>query len=335
MLKKHGPFYRPVLKKAWEITRQNKFLWVFGLFAALAGNGGIYEILVKGFDRVVSQGEIFSPFSGSGLYGWGIFTLPRLEDIYAKSPLFLNFFWIIVLFVLVALGALVCLNIASKSALVNCVKKITGRRKTNLKDGWAAGKKYFWPVLGLNVLAKAATFSLLVLITVPVMFFIVGGSGGLGWNLFLYVASFVVFTLLALFVSFMAIYASCFVVLENLPFVEAIRASWVLFIRNWFVSLEMSLILFLTVILAGLALVLFSIFYLIPVSLLLLAFAYLQLEMGFWIIVFLAIMGWLVLVGFIGALLSTFQFSAWTLLFTEINKKKIWSKLLRFVGLAR
>jgi hypothetical protein len=335
MFKKHGPFYRPILKKAWEITKQNRFLWVFGLFAALAGNGGIYEILVKGFDRVAAQGEAISPMAGGGLYGWGIFTLPRLEDVYEKSPLFVNFFWMIALVVLIVLGALVCLNIASRSALINCVKKITGRRKTNLKDGWEAGKKYFWPVLGLNVLSKAATFSLLVLITVPVMFFIVGGSGSFGWNLFLYVASFVVFTLLALFVSFMAIYASCFAVLEGLPFVEAIRASWTLFIKNWFVSLEMSLILFLTVILAGLALILFSVFYLIPVSLLLLAFAYLQLEIGFWIIVFLAILGWFVLVGFIGAVLSTFQFSAWTLLFTEINKKRIWSKLLRFVGLAR
>jgi hypothetical protein len=334
MFKKHGPFYRPILKKAWEITRKNRFLWVFGLFAALAGNGGIYEILVKGFNRVAGQGEILSD-NTSGLFTWSIFALPRLEDIYETSPLFANFFWIVVFIALGILAVLICLNILSRGALINCVKKITGRRKTNLADGWEAGKKYFWPILGLNALAKAAIFSLLVLLTVPVMFFITGGGGSPGWNVFLYVTSFVVFTLLALFVSFMAIYASCFTVLEDMPFVESIRASWKLFIKNWFVSLEMSLILFLAVFIAGFALMLFTIVYMVPVALLLLAFAYLDLQIGFMLIVFLGIMGWLVLLGFTGAVLSAFQFSAWTLLFMEISKKRIWSKLLRFVGLTR
>lgn len=334
MLKKHGPFYRPVLKKAWEITKKNRFLWVFGFFAALAGNGGIYEILVKGFNGVSSEGA--TAISGGGdLISGGLFTLPRLEDAYASSPLFVDFFWLTAIVAMVLGIILICLNIVSRGALISCVKKITGRRKTNLKDGWEEGKKYFWPVLGMNALAKATIFSLLVLITVPVLFFITGGNGSFGWNLFLYVASFVVFTLLALFVSFMSVYASCYLVIGGTSFTESIRASWKLFIENWLVSLEMSLLLFLTVLVAGLALIFFTVVYLIPVALLLVAFAYLNLQIGFSIIVFLAIAGWFVLLGFVGAVLSAFQFSSWTLLFIELNKKRIWSKLLRFVGLAR
>ena len=36
--------YRSILKQAVNIAWKFKYLWFFGLFAALAGNGGIYNI---------------------------------------------------------------------------------------------------------------------------------------------------------------------------------------------------------------------------------------------------------------------------------------------------
>lgn len=324
--------YRPILKKAWEITRQNKFLWIFGFFAALVGNGGVYEIFVKGFDRVTSRGEIFLQKT-NWLWDQSIFALPRLEQVYKQAPLFVYLFWIIVLAVLLVLGLLICFSIASRGALIGCVKKILGRRKTGFKDGWQTGLKFFWPVFGLNVLARALTFGLLVMTALPVMFFITGGNGGAGWNLFLYILAFVVFSLLALLISFMTIYASSFVVINNQTFTEAVRSGWRLFIRNWLVSVEMALILFLIILGAGVGVVLFSLFYFIPITLLLVAFAYLGLSSGFWLVIVLAALGWIFSLCVVGAMLSTFQFSAWTLLFLELNKKVVWSKLLRFIGI--
>jgi hypothetical protein len=71
----------------------------------------------------------------------------------------------------------------------------------------------------------------------------------------------------------------------------------------------------------------------IPVSLLLLAFTYLELVLGFWLIFCLSVLFWIAVVIGVGAFLSVFNLSAWTLLFEEIKKEKIWSKLLRFVGI--
>ena len=331
MFKKPTQVYRPIFKKAWEITKQNRFLWIFGLFAALAGNGGIYEILFKGFGRIVGKGDLASGSSWS----WILQTLsfPRLEDIYVRSPLFVSLLWVLFFAILVALAFLIWLVVTSRGALVASVKKIASRKKINLHEGWTEGKKYFWPVLGLNALSKAMTFGLLILITVPAMMYLTGQGGNLGLDLLLYILSFVVFTALALFISFMAIYASCFVIMENKPFVEAIRLSWKMFIKNWLISIEMALLLFLITIGVGVGIILFSILYMIPVTLLLFAFSYLELSLGFWFIIFLATLGWFLALFFAGAVLSTFQFSSWTLLFIEINKKKIWSKLLRFVGL--
>ena len=327
--------YRPILKKAWEITRQNKFLWIFGfLAAALAGNGGVYEIFIKGFERATSQGEILSQKT-NWLWNLGIFTFPRLEEIYEKAPLFVSLFWIISLAVLIVLGLIIYFSITSRGALISCVKKITGKRKTDFGDGWTAGVKFFWPIFGLNVLARTLIFGLLVLITIPAMFFITGGGGGFAWNLFFYILTFVVFTGLALFISFMTIYSSSFVVIDNLTFFEAIRASWRLFIGNWLVSIEMALILFLITLGVGVGIIIFSALCFIPVSLLLVAFAYLELSACFWLVIFLAVLGWIAALCFLGAALSTFQFSAWTLLFLELNKKIVWSKLLRFAGLSK
>ncbi len=332
MFKKSTSIYRPILRKAWEVTRQNKFLWIFGLFAALAGNGGVYEILIKGFDRIVSRGEIFLE-KIPWLWQWSIFTWPRLENVYQESPLFVTLFWLLFLIVLITLAVIIWLNISSRGALIHCSKKIVAKRKTGLKDGFAIGNKYFWKILGLNVLAKALIFGMLVLVTIPVMFFVASNGGNFGLNLFLYILSFVLFMILALFVSFMAIYASCFVIINDLPFVEAIRASWRLFIKNWLVSAEIALLLFLITLGVGAGLLIFSLFYLFPIALLLIAFAYLELNIGFWAIIFLATLGWLTGILWVGAMLSTFQFSTWTILFLELNKKKIWSKLLRFVGI--
>ena len=334
MFKKPTQVYRPIFKKAWEITKQNRFLWIFGLFAALAGNGGIYEILVKGFGRIVSEGEV-NLVTSKWMWLTEFLSFPRLEDLYVRSPLFVSLLWVLFFVILAALAFLIWIIVTSRGALVSSVKKIASRKKTTLRAGWTDGKKYFWPVLGLNLLSKALTFGLLILITIPAMLYLTGQGGNIGLNLFLYILAFVVFTSLALFISFMAVYATCFVVIEGKRLVESIRLSWKMFIKNWLISIEMALLLFGITIAAGIGIILFTLLYMIPVALLLFAFSYLELSIGFWLITFLATLGWFLALFFAGAIISTFQFSSWTLLFMEINKKKIWSKLLRFVGIRK
>ena len=42
--------YRDVLSQAWKNTWQNKYLWFFGLFAALLGGWGDLEIVFRGLN---------------------------------------------------------------------------------------------------------------------------------------------------------------------------------------------------------------------------------------------------------------------------------------------
>ena len=50
--------YRDIIKEAWYITWRRKFLWFFGLFAVLLGNGGEYEILIQNINAVSNQQTI-------------------------------------------------------------------------------------------------------------------------------------------------------------------------------------------------------------------------------------------------------------------------------------
>ena len=48
--------YRNIFSQSLKITWRYKYLWFFGLFSALLGNGGEIELLLRRFDGTVEQG---------------------------------------------------------------------------------------------------------------------------------------------------------------------------------------------------------------------------------------------------------------------------------------
>ena len=329
MFKKQTSVYRRILKKSWQITWQNKFLWLFGFLAALIGNVSIYEILIKGFLKISEVGQTSQHDVWMGIMlSWN-----EIQDYAASNPLIIFLFSFLLLGCFILMGFAIWLAITSRGALIGCVFKINKKEKINLKEGWVLGKKFFWQILGFNVLARCFIVALLFLITIPALL-ILGESGGPLWqNLLLYFVSFVIFTALALIISLMAIYASSFVVIKNYKFFDAVRESWKLFIKNWLTSLEMTLILFLISLGAGIAFIFFSILIAIPFVLFLVSFYYLNLQFAFLITFLLVLLAWLCLLILMGSALVAFQFSSWTLLFVELTKRKTLSKLFRFIGI--
>jgi hypothetical protein len=329
MLKKQTSVYRRILKKAWQITWQNKFLWLFGFLAALIGNVSIYEILTKGFLKISEVGQTSQHDVLMGIMlSWN-----EIQNYTASNPFFILLFSLLLLGCFILMGFAIWLAITSRGAIIGCVFKINKKEKINLKEGWALGKKFFWQILGFNILARCFIVALLFLITIPALL-ILGDNGGPLWqNLLLYFVSFVIFTALALIVSLMAIYASSFVVIKNHKFFDAVRKSWNLFIKNWITSLEMTLILFLISLGVGIAFIFFSILISIPFVLFLVSFYYLNLQFAFLITFLLVLLAWLCLLILMGSALVTFQFSSWTLLFVELTKRKTLSKLFRFIGI--
>jgi len=185
----------------------------------------------------------------------------------------------------------------------------------------------FWPVLTLNIIIKAAIYVLLVLISLPAIFF----QGDFNANLF-YIIALVIIVPVAIILSFVMKYAVAYAVINKSKVLPAIEKSYRLFKENWLISFEMAIILFFINLLVGLAIVLAILVLAVPFLFLGLIFYYSFSLVGSWLIAILAFASFLFIVVTAGAALAVFQISSWTGLFLELEKKSGVSKLVRVVN---
>ncbi len=337
------PLYRRILSQAWKITWHHKYLWFFGLFAVLFTSGGEYEVFVRIF-----SGNINEPvLPGLGRVAeTGIFSRQGIEGISriaADDPLTLLKVGLILLVILVLFIFLIWLSVISQTALVKNAASLTGKKITPIappKAGAVSGKiasnnfsssvlkanEKFWPVFGLNVINKAAIYLAFVLVSLPIVL-AAGGTSAIIKSL--YVIAFIVFVPVALALSFIFKYAIAYVVIKGNKFIDSIMAGWLLFIKNWLISLEMAFILFFINFMAGLLIVLIVLSLFIPFLFLALVVYQLASAVGFWIIITIAFIALLAIIVLSGAILSTFQISSWTTIFTELVNKGGVSKIVR------
>ncbi|MBI2459859.1 MAG: hypothetical protein HYV53_04955 [Parcubacteria group bacterium] len=323
------PFYRNILKQAWSLTWRHKYLWWFGIFAALLGNGGELEILFNNKSSVNPGQSLFPAwqrimstkvFSGQ--------TLTNIGNLFRHDTLNIILVSAVILIALAIGLFLIWLVIVSQGAIVNNSAAAIKQKKNAFRDGLEAGRLNFWPVLILNIIIKAVIYALLVIISLPVIFF----RGDFNANLF-YILALVPAVPAAIILSFIMKYAVAYAVINKSKVAPAIRQSWRLFKENWLISFELAFILFFINLLFGLAIVLALLTLAVPFLFLGLIFYYTFSLVGSWLIASLALASFLFIVAAAGAALAVFQIAAWTGLFLELNKKSVsTSKLVRVVN---
>lgn len=321
------PFYRIILKQAWDLTWRNKYLWWFGIFAALLGNGGELEILFNNTGGDPSQAlfPAWQKIVSTGLFSGH--TLANIEILFKQDTL--NMFLVLITLLIVLLVGIffIWLVIVSQASIVNNSAAIIKQKKHNIRDGLDAGILNFWPVLGLNVIIKAIIYILLVAISLPVIFW----QGNFSVKIF-YIFALIIILPVAIILSFIMKYAIAYVVIYKKRILSAIRHSFRLFKKNWLISFEMAVILFFINLLIGLSIVLAILILAVPFLFLGLIFFYAFSAVGSWLIAVLAFATFLFIIVSAGAALSVFQISSWTGLFLELDKKGGNSKIVRMVG---
>lgn len=321
------PFYRNILKQAWVLTWRNKYLWWFGIFAALLGNGGEFEILFNNAGASPSQ-ALFPAWQR--IFSTGVFsgrTLTNIGNLFRHDTLNMIFVLATCLIVLAVFLFLVWLVVVSQAAIVNNSAAAIKQKKHALRDGLDSGILNFWPVLVLNIIIKAVIYVLLVAITLPIIFY----QGNFNASLF-YVIALVIIVPVAIILSFIMKYAVAYAVINKSKVMPAIKQSYRLFKENWLISFEMAIILFFVNLLVGLAIVLAILILAVPFLFLGLVFYYAFSLIGSWLIAILAFSSFLFIVVIVGAALAVFQISSWTGLFLELEKDNGVSKLLRVVN---
>lgn len=134
--------YGEILKTAFAITRRNRYLWFFGLFA-----GG-----VSGFNLPTN----FSPSDGGDdPFAGG---LPSVDPgvIIAAAGV-----------VLVLVVAAIVLSLIAQGALVESVAAIDRGGERRFGTAWKSGTRTFWRVLGWAALLVVIAVGMLIVVGVP------------------------------------------------------------------------------------------------------------------------------------------------------------------------
>ncbi len=321
------PLYRKILNQAFLVSWQNKYLWFFGLFAALVGSGG-YEIV--GQSLAANSDNILwaKDFLNTGVISAN--TFGNIKNLAVSQPKDLLIIGMLLFVFLVVSAFLLWIATVSQTAIVAATKNIAADKDNSFNDNFKEGLNNFWPVFFINVFVKVAIFIVMLIINFPIIFGIFyGGDFSYGS---LYVFSVVVFVPILILFSFMMKYVIAYIVVKGDNLSIAIKRGWHLFRANWIISIEAAFILFLiSFFISMLAIIILSILILPAKFAFYMAISYFGFYAGLVIMFISELFGFLVIIGF-SSFNSVFQISAWTNLFIEISGRGGESKIERILG---
>ena len=321
--------YRRVLRDAVSVAWRHKHLWPFGLLTMLIGFGGVADTAIWSYQHAV--GFVSTDMAQGGLAA----ALPwvatvRLYGWYAERPALTGTAFVLSSVLLYALAW--ALATPAIGALIFSVRKIARGGEPEFSEGLRAGRATFGPVLLVNLLARVAIWTAL-LITGLYMAILIAHASPLAMTL--YVLSFVVLTAFAMSASVVAIFASQAVVAEKLSGREALARGINVFGRHWLASLEFSAVLFALTVAAGFVAVVAFLIAAIPLLFLFIVAATLKSAAGMTAVYALTVAALVAAGALLIAALSTFQTAAWTLLWQEFSHGGAVAKLLRLAAALR
>lgn len=314
--------YRYFISEAIKITKNYKHFWFFGLFASLIYASGEFQIVSAFLKQNVD---------GSFIGTWSIVLSSLLNKAFwlgllEISSVNLALFWAIVSLGIIALILFLLvlyISITSQAALIDQIKKaLASKRKMtslNIADGLQESKKWFWPILWLNVGSKILITLCFILLSIPLFFATVYGNV---FSIMVYVLIFLIFLPIALFISFVAKYAIASCIIENKNLLSSIKRAWDIFKKNWLISFEMAFILFAINALVGLVTMLI-------VSLFFVSLYIVGILISATTLVAISLLLGIATMAFSAALLGVFQTSVWTNLYLKLIDKKAKSKIQR------
>lgn len=300
--------YRDLFAKTLTFSWRHKMLWILALFAALAGNGGEMELLFSGSDSLNGQATILGYLQAFNADGSLQTMLTNFSNYLSSHPL--QAFFIVLLIVAVFL-MVVWLVVVMQAALVWAIARLMAK-PARFGEAFATGTKFFTPIFIMNAIVKLFLFGALILIAFPIGIAYVR-TGGMVWNSLYALVVFLVLVPISIIFSFLLKYATAYVVLRGQKWQQAFTNGWRLFLANWLISLETALFLFLINLTTSLVLV----FALALLGL---------LSNAAGAVVFFAILT------LFGVYIATFQYSTWVVLFLELEKGTMKSKLERVTG---
>lgn len=314
--------YQDVLRQAWAHTIHRPGLWIFGFFATFVfGASGELDRYLRFMNGIVSDGDMLNP--KSWLDGrWLTVATDMATAIGAGN---VNA-WILCVGIVLAAVVVIGMVSISVGALVHSAVHKT----ESFSEAFQAGSKHMIQLFVLFVTGYltivVATLALVtaVLTLAPVDTF-------QSQQLLITIIAGVIFIPLVVVVSLIVRLASMAVVVDHSHIGTALQRAWKLFFQHWLVVVEMAIISFVLVGVVSLALLIGLTVIFLPV--------FVGMSFGGAEVVLVRVQNaawvgqWLFLVisFFSAAILSTWQWSAWTLLFQALRTEQHSSTLVRWI----
>ena len=144
--------YGDVLKRAWDVTRKNRGLWILGILAGCGANGSNPS---QSSSWQTSQGEF-----------------PVLDRYFENLPpdtLWLIIAGLICLTLLLVVIFLV-LGTLGQTGLIAGINYADEQGAVTLSQAWNLGLPHFWRMLGMTLLVGVAVFVLALILAVVFLF---------------------------------------------------------------------------------------------------------------------------------------------------------------------
>lgn len=238
---KPATIYRTLLRDAWNVTWQNKSLWVFGLFAGFIATGGVIDTLITGLKSVNATGTLLERLLDRSFIGYSYASQFILQVYRIGSS---QFSYLLIFATLVLLG-LISAGVLSQAALVHGAGADPKKHPRAIRRHVM---KHFWQVLLIDLLTKVLSMILLTLTSLPIVLLSIS-TGRFAWLAFIHLFVYIPAIIILYILSILSIID---VVESDSNALHAIFHAVQIFKTHWLAAFEYGLILFLLVMSAGL-----------------------------------------------------------------------------------
>src|SRR3989344_5849706 len=249
------PIYRPLLIEAWHFSRTRFFLWPLAFFTSLVGIAGTFQIL---FDTALTGDDASSVVTGffaesdfltATFVGWSqaFDQIPWTELSPSDAPLVLLFFILLALVL-----TLTVITLSSEGALIYALDKLHANKKPGFLESFRHGLDAFWSLLMVNLLYRLIYLIVLGVIILPLLFLVIQTSGAR--NLWLSTILYLVLVPTVIIFDLVTRYSIMYIILRKATIRQAFSNAWLLFRTNWIISIETSILILATLLVAFIAL---------------------------------------------------------------------------------
>lgn len=308
-------FYRELFLKPLKLVWKNKSLWVLGLFILfLAGEG--YDFVSTSFSETLTNRDSLV----WRVYDTGFFQSSALVNL--KNIIYTDLSVIIVsLLILIFIAGIfllfVWLSVISQGGMAYSIFKLNNKEKVNLGQSVKIGRKNFWQILNLNIINKSIVWSVSFLFGLFYFAFLIKNLNFFSWFLIS-----TIFILIILFVSLITKYALSFIIFQEKNYLNAIKAGFDLFLRNWTITIEIAFFLFIINFVAQIAIKWIILILLLPISSMGIFSISLSSGVSFaFLFIFIPILTALMALWML-AMLIAYDYSVWILMFIKLTKEE-------------